>query len=346
MEDEFDRPVSGTGALNRPRVWTAEENDRLIEVWSSLEMLYNTRHPDYYKRDKRAYAMNDVCQVMGDIPLVDITKKMENLRSYFGREKRRLLDNNVRSKWAYYDQLLFLDEHMIQKKPTTRPDGKNGGHDVADDLVNSLDSLDEINDVYKAKSQVSPTEVKKLRPGEKRKLEETITRLQRPPLPAKLGPEKPNPPAKLGPIIEQRSPQQFTRIQDRNNYSDLMPKEACAASPVIVERKVNELDDDMLFAEHVGRTILSITDELLKEDLKLQIQQCMCSSRRKQIALQREEQQRRMAKHRKSPNRPAPWRADAQDSISPSFVMLGAMDSSNSPINSADVRVSSEENHH
>eukprot|EP00794_Sanderia_malayensis_P016750 gene16750-18444_t len=271
MEDEFNLPVSRretTAGTIGPRMWTSEETDRLIEHWSKHELLYNPRHPDYYKRDKRALAMNDICLAMGVISAGDITRKMENLRSYYGREKRKMSDTaggDFNSRWAYFQPLSFLQDHMNQKQRIPRLDLSE--HDTQDvgveNAVNNLNKSEEIE----SESQELLTPNKKQKTNDKGRLDATIARLQKP---------NDNSTSKAATSLIQPS---------RDNHS--------------FTTDLNDLHADMVFAEHVGRTIMTITDELLKEDLKLQIQQCLCTTKRKQLAIlqQQEQLQRRMSQN-------------------------------------------------
>ena len=334
---EFDHEgIDGRKATpNRARVWTIEEIQRLIKVWSRHEVLYNTRHPDYYKRERRSVAMADLQEELGGVSLVDIIRKMENLRSYFGREIKRLYDNGIpvgslegQSRWAYFDSLLFLEEHMNQKRANARSDDgierfdSHGGEHIEASLG------EEHETVYQVEPEEIHRQTKRPKLNERSKQDLTKSTLTKSMQSNHLN-------------LESRSglvaPVKATVRDSYESY--LIPREQSRVIPG--DRIFSDTHEDMVFAEHVGRTIMSITDELLKEDLKLQIQQCLCASKRKQIALH---QQQHSLRSNSNCNNTETWqRADKNDTHPPSFVSFVSIGSPDTPVHPVPAQVESEE---
>ena len=328
MEYDHDSIDGRKATPNRARVWTVEEINRLIKVWSKHEVLYNTRHPDYYKREKRSVAMVDLQEKLGGVTLVDIIRKMENLRSYFGREIKRLYDNEMpagglqgQSRWAYFDSLLFLEEHMNQKRANTRSDDgiarfESHGGENAEDAIEGENEA-----VYHIEHETDQRQMKRPRLNEMSKQDASLAKL---PMPRIVQGSQVS--------FDSRSssglvaPVKATVRDTCDSYS--LAREQSRVLPV--DRMFNDTHEDMVFAEHVGRTIMSITDELLKEDLKLQIQQCLCATKRKQIAIHQQHHAPRSASNSTSTD--AWQRTEKNDPHPPSFVSFVSIGSPGTPI--------------
>lgn len=339
MEYDQESIESRKATPNRARVWTVDEIHRLIKVWSKHEVLYNTRHPDYYKREKRSVAMTDLQEELGGINLVDIIRKMENLRSYFGREIKKLYDSGIvvgatqgQSRWAYFDTLLFLEEHMNHKRVNTRPedsiarfDGHGGEHGEA-----SVDSAEEEPEtVYHVEQEDLPRTSKRAKLNDRMKQSSNITRL---PMPKSLQSSHESRSGLVVPV----------KATVRDSFDSHVHQREQSRS-FLVDRLSNDAHEDMVFAEHVGRTIMSITDDLLKEDLKLQIQQCLCATKRKQIAIH---QQQHIIQSRSCSNNSSTetWqRPEKSESQPPSFVSFVSIDSPGNPVHSVSGHLDNDE---
>ena len=341
MEYEHDSIDSRKATPNRARVWTVEEINRLIKVWSNHEVLYNTRHPDYYKREKRSVAMADLQEKLGGVNLVDIIRKMENLRSYFGREIKRLYDSESpagslqgQSRWAYFDSLLFLEEHMNQKRANTRSDDgiarfeSHGGETVEA----SVDDENEV--VYQVEQEVDQRQTKRQKLNERIKQDANLPKLAMPKLlqGGHVNFDNRNSSGLIAPV-------KATVRDNFDSYS--LTREQPRMLPV--DKIFSDTHEDMVFAEHVGRTIMSITDQLLKEDLKLQIQQCLCATKRKQIALQQQQHAFHSRSTSNSNNAETWQRTEKNDSQPPSFVSFVSIESPGTPVHPGTPQLENEE---
>lgn len=329
---EYDsETIDGRKATpNRARVWTVEEINRLIKVWSKHEVLYNTRHPDYYKREKRSVAMTDLQEELGGVNLVDVIRKMENLRSYFGREIKKLHDSGIpvgstegQSRWAYFDSLLFLEEHMNQKRLNSRSDDgiarfeSHGGEHIE----GSVDSIDDEHDaVYHVEPEELQHQPKRPKLNDRNKQDVNVTRL---PVPKSLQNSHENRSGLVAPV----------KASGKDSYDSFLHPLREQSRSFPIERLMNDTHEDMVFAEHVGRTIMSVTDELLKEDLKLQIQQCLCATKRKQIAIQQQHHSTYQTRPSSNSNNTDGWhRSEKSETQPPSFVSFVSIDSLGTPV--------------
>ena len=66
--------------------WTNEEVERLINIWSTKEVLYNVANADYMDKNKKQIALREISTEM-NIPEPFIQKKMHSLRPYYGSLK-------------------------------------------------------------------------------------------------------------------------------------------------------------------------------------------------------------------------------------------------------------------
>ena len=66
-----------------------DDKYELINLWEAEPVLYDVKHPDYRDKNKRTSATVRISEEMTiDIPAVEITKQMKNLRTQFLKEKR------------------------------------------------------------------------------------------------------------------------------------------------------------------------------------------------------------------------------------------------------------------
>ena len=77
--------------------WTNEEVERLINIWSTKEVLYNVANTDYMNKNKKQIALREISTEI-NIPEPFIQKKMHSLRTYYGsrdKEKRVLGQSSI-----------------------------------------------------------------------------------------------------------------------------------------------------------------------------------------------------------------------------------------------------------
>lgn len=111
------------------REWSHPEIVRLIELWSEEQCLFNARHPDYHKKDRRNNALTRLKETLDNeeifINLDDIISKIHSLRVYYSSQRSKR-DQSVKSgagaddvykiKWQYFNRLEFLNNNLQPRK--------------------------------------------------------------------------------------------------------------------------------------------------------------------------------------------------------------------------------------
>ncbi|KAH7960918.1 hypothetical protein HPB49_024802 [Dermacentor silvarum] len=98
----------------RKRSWTSEKETRLIGLYQNYRLLWDQRHPDYYKRDQREYAMRAIADGMGnEFDVVSVKHKIKTLRGYFVNEMKkeegpRTSSCSYTSRWKHFKCCEFL----------------------------------------------------------------------------------------------------------------------------------------------------------------------------------------------------------------------------------------------
>ena len=61
MADEVVGKSRSNGSITKARTtFSEEETENLISLWSEEEVLFNSRHKDYFKKDVRQNAINHI----------------------------------------------------------------------------------------------------------------------------------------------------------------------------------------------------------------------------------------------------------------------------------------------
>jgi len=106
--------------------WSHDRIMQLIHLYEKKSVLWNPSNPEYFHRDIRNMVYDDLVRELNiDLLTVNETKrKLENLRSYFRRETKKLQDHERKtgeklvSRWPYYESLHFIQEFMSVKNET------------------------------------------------------------------------------------------------------------------------------------------------------------------------------------------------------------------------------------
>ena len=94
----------------------------VIEIWRRYKNLYDTKNHDYHNKDKRQKSLLAIERYLNENGITanmkHISKKLKYLKSFFGKEKQRLMEacgsgNAVGdvigvSNWKFYNHLEFL----------------------------------------------------------------------------------------------------------------------------------------------------------------------------------------------------------------------------------------------
>ena len=111
------RPAKNEQAKDR----SDQEVHALIEFWQPRESLYNTRHRDYFNKEKRAKLMDEIKVLMLKdgfcVTEKDISAKLVSLKSYYGAQKWTLDSSKhsgagtgevVESRWKFFATLFYF----------------------------------------------------------------------------------------------------------------------------------------------------------------------------------------------------------------------------------------------
>lgn len=105
-------------------VWNYENVEQLVELYEQRPCLYDTKSKDYFNRDVRNVALQDITKILNTTD-VQVKTKLKNLRTQYMREKLKTkkptgtgTDDLYVSKWPFYTRLRFLDD-SVEAKPGT-----------------------------------------------------------------------------------------------------------------------------------------------------------------------------------------------------------------------------------
>ncbi|XP_064454916.1 uncharacterized protein LOC135366183 isoform X2 [Ornithodoros turicata] len=99
----------------RNNAWSSEKESELIRFYRMHSLLWDSRHPEYYKRDKRDLAMRAIARALGpDFDVTSVKDKIKTLRDYFVKElkkeevSRKSAAAAYISRWEHFGSWQFL----------------------------------------------------------------------------------------------------------------------------------------------------------------------------------------------------------------------------------------------
>ncbi|XP_077552816.1 uncharacterized protein LOC144167423 isoform X2 [Haemaphysalis longicornis] len=106
--------------------WTRDKENRLIGLYSHFSLLWDCRHPDYYRRDRREHAMRAIAAALdNEFDVLSVKEKIKSLRDYFVKELKKehaaalsSLPGRYVSRWEHFNALHFL-RRVIYSVPAT-----------------------------------------------------------------------------------------------------------------------------------------------------------------------------------------------------------------------------------
>ena len=105
--------------------WSDGSTELLIDLWQSKPILFDVKHPEYHKRDKKEKAISEIRKCMEDsgfnVDANDIT--FTSLRSYFSQERAKVTasksgdgaDAVIESRWKFFSRLMFLSDSITPR---------------------------------------------------------------------------------------------------------------------------------------------------------------------------------------------------------------------------------------
>ncbi|EDO36305.1 predicted protein [Nematostella vectensis] len=270
-------PNSPSFRLRPNRGWSSEEIEHLITLWREHEELYDLRHVDYPKRDRRRLAFKHISEQLG-ITVPEIKKKMTNLRTYYTKEiwKERPggkmgTDEPSKepyiSRWQHIHSLSFLKENcvastndhpMVRSYSTSQmspPEFDNDQNDDNEEIWEEGKDGEQVEVTVHVNGQNTEGEIE----PEVRTVQTPIssTPLNTPSSTSHGRPEK-----------------RLKRTAE--NLETVIAKLHKNPTPSVCESTLDVAKNpDLVFASHVGLTLMNIKNQRTKELAKLKIQQAL-----------------------------------------------------------------------
>ncbi|CAN8021406.1 unnamed protein product [Ixodes persulcatus] len=104
-----------TAQTRRLNYWTSEKEAQLIHLYRDNSLLWDSRHTDYYKRDRRDQAMAAIADAMdNEFDVVAVKDKIKTLRDYFVKELKKVATSRKTktlgyvSRWEHFGSWDFL----------------------------------------------------------------------------------------------------------------------------------------------------------------------------------------------------------------------------------------------
>ncbi|XP_077490530.1 uncharacterized protein LOC144101297 [Amblyomma americanum] len=123
--------TSGGGQRSTNKSWTNEKEARLISLYGTHRLLWDSRHPAYYNKDSREHAIKAIAQGLdNEFNVVNVKDKIKSLRDYFVKELKKEAASRkspaVRpyvSRWEHFRSWDFLRsviccDPRVQSPPT------------------------------------------------------------------------------------------------------------------------------------------------------------------------------------------------------------------------------------
>lgn len=114
----FDPSTAMDGSTvtrRRSSFWCSEKESELIRLYEMHSLLWDGRHPEYYKRDKRDAAMRSIARTLGpEFDVTSVKDKIKTLRDYFVKElkkeeiSRKSSAPGYVSRWEHFGSWRFL----------------------------------------------------------------------------------------------------------------------------------------------------------------------------------------------------------------------------------------------
>ena len=273
------------------REWDDGEILRLIELWELNDVLYDSNHPMYYVHAERKLAMDMISAELG-IGLKDVHDKMHSLRTYFSSQKQKQ-DTAARkgwnnpSRWKFFDKLSFLkgqvqtresrrEEQMAASQIDLHVPPKYMPQIAADNCRVSSTAVY----AYNTDRDVKPLLIRNHEGSNRMQQHMDAPQHIHPPV-QYLPQTSPSPHPRQRHVSEASSADEYREVvmveppEIKASSSEHHPPQVHEASVVRYSRKT----DDELFGDLVVNTLSKISDEQLKERVKIEVQTLLFNAR-------------------------------------------------------------------
>ncbi|XP_046574783.1 uncharacterized protein LOC124282794 [Haliotis rubra] len=240
----------------------ASKIEELLELYEEEDLLWNTTHEHYYRKDKRRQALNRISAMLG-INAVEINKKITNLRTYYSKEVNKMKRSKAKgskgddlfvSKWEHFKTMdRFLYPFIQGRKHMDLSEEDDSGDLDDETATNGYQSLKlESPDVPQQDDTTSSS--RNLR--KRRCLDEGTDESSR-----------------THACTRDRSHQTSQKHSDYQSPSDtFVDSTYCNESPSQTMASASSEDREDVFGRHVSHELRLITDLKTRQLVKLKIQ--------------------------------------------------------------------------
>ncbi|XP_033124493.1 uncharacterized protein LOC117122848 [Anneissia japonica] len=241
-------------------IWNYVLTNRLIELWQEKPYLYDVNSLYYKDKHMKAKALEEIANKMG-VTVEDVKAKIKGVRSQFVREKKRLrdcADEDPRPRWPHYSKLLFLENFIVAKPPTS-----TSKRDHSEEDKDWMDYEDLPHDYFGNKEyQTQPEPVVH------------ADEFPEPPVHQPAPPAPPVSPYSISPRLAKRFKKKTDEDAIVRRYLSLIDKvDKVNGNKQEVQTKTD--DDDEIFGKYIATELRTIPDPHVKRSVKLQIHQAI-----------------------------------------------------------------------
>ena len=128
--------------------WSPTEIEIFIKLWQQEEILYNTKLKNFHTPDDRNKALVELQKGLVntgiDITIEMISNKIKSLRTYYLKERARVLSSRAHGdetyvpKWRFFDDLSFLDAYITPRKDSSEYSNKDTRRQEMKELYTGL----------------------------------------------------------------------------------------------------------------------------------------------------------------------------------------------------------------
>ncbi|XP_071114450.1 uncharacterized protein [Haliotis cracherodii] len=240
----------------------ASKIEELLELYEEEDLLWNTTHEHYYRKDKRRQALNRISAMLG-INAVEINKKITNLRTYYSKEVNKIKRSKAKgakgddlfvSKWEHFKTMDRFLYPFIQGRKHMELSEEDDSGDLDDDTTTNGNQSLKLENPDAPPQDDATSNTRSLR--KRRCLDEALEESPRTHVSNK-----------------NRSHQVSQKHADNQSPVDMFPESNyCNESTSQTMPSASSEDREDVFGRHVSHELRLITDLRTRQLVKLKIQ--------------------------------------------------------------------------
>lgn len=255
-----------------PYRWTFENVLKLVELFRANRVLWDTNDAAYHNKIKRRRSLHEIAFTLQTTE-EEVKKKIKGLRTQYasekGKEARSNEEKEYASKWAHYQSLQFLDNHIFPAKSALH-NSRDADCIIKDEVED--DDLTGITDEYYEGVNV---------PNESLSDYQTSTCNSFSEIPMDQQSTH-----TMSPALTISRPQRQKRSAQTSTHDELLA-EACKFFKSGREKSHQlEEDENDTFGRHVANELRSIANQRTKSLVKMKIQQVIFEAQYGEINFQ------------------------------------------------------------